>query len=338
MPILNPFDTDAFTMQSLTASINILPNTYGRLRELGLFSDLGVRTRSILVEEYAGVLNLLPTKPVGSPGTVATRGRRTVRSLTIPHIPHDDTILPDEYQGIRAFGSESEFESYSSIMANHLQTARNKFAITWEHLRFGALKGLILDADGELLYNLYTEFGIQQKRIDFKLGTSTTDVQVKCFEVSRHIEDNLKGEVMSEIRVLVSQEFFDKLISHDLVKDAFKYHAAAQNTLGGDPRKSFSFGGLTFEEHRGQASDVEGNIRRFIAPGEGHAFPLGTMSTFKTFYAPADFLETANTLGLPLYAKQKVRDFERGVDLHFQSNPLPLCLRPALLVTVYSSN
>ena len=61
--------------------------------------------------------------------------------------------------------------------------------------------------------------------------------------------------------------------------------------------------------------------------GEGR-----TRDLFRTYFAPADFNETANTLGLPLYAKQAPRKFERGTDLHVQSNPLPLCLRPEILV------
>jgi len=66
--------------------------------------------------------------------------------------------------------------------------------------------------------------------------------------------------------------------------------------------------------------------------GEAHAFPLGTVDTFSTYYAPADFNETANTLGQALYAKQEPRKFERGTDLHTQSNPLPMCHRPGVLV------
>jgi hypothetical protein len=42
--------------------------------------------------------------------------------------------------------------------------------------------------------------------------------------------------------------------------------------------------------------------------------------------------ETANTLGQVLYAKQEPRKFERGTDLHTQSNPLPMCHRPGVLV------
>lgn len=53
--------------------------------------------------------------------------------------------------------------------------------------------------------------------------------------------------------------------------------------------------------------------------------------------APADFNETVNTLGQPLYAKQDSRKFERGTDLHTQSNPLPMCHRPGVLVKLTMS-
>ena len=103
------------------------------------------------------------------------------------------------------------------------------------------------------------------------------------------------------------------------------------------PTHWFTFAGVTFEEYLGQASDVDGNVRKFIASGEGHAFPEGTVDTFATYFAPADFNETVNTLGQPLYAKQEPREFGRGTDLHTQSNPLPMCHRPGLLVKLLAS-
>ena len=51
-----------------------------------------------------------------------------------------------------------------------------------------------------------------------------------------------------------------------------------------------------------------------------------------SYNAPADFNETVNTPGQPVYAKQEPRKFDRGTDLHTQSNPLPMCLRPSVLV------
>jgi hypothetical protein len=327
----NPFDNPGFSMASLTAAINLLPNRYGRLEQLGLFPVKPVRTRQIIIEERNGTLNLLPTQPVGGPATLNVRDKRKLRSFVVPHVPLDDVILPEEVQGVRAFGMESETETIAGVLAQHLQSMRNKHAITLEHLRMGALKGIILDADGSQLHNLYDDFGITARTVNFALATEATNVRNKCVEVIAHIEDNLRGEFMTGVRCLCSPEFFEKLVAHHKVEKAYENYAQGA-MLRDDVRTGFAFGGMVFEEYRGQASNIAGANLRFIAAGEAHAFPLGTIDTFGTYVAPADFNETVNTLGQPLYAKQEPRKFERGTDLHTQSNPLPMCHRPGVLV------
>lgn len=336
MPMPDFFNSDAFTMVSLTMGINKIPNNYGRVRELGLFQPDPVTTRSIVVEEMNGVLNLLPTRPVGAPGTVGIEGKRKVRSFVIPHIPHDDVVLPEEVQNVRAFGSENQLETQAALMARKLTTMRMKHAITLEHLRMGALKGIILDADGSTIYNLYTEFSITPKTVNFALTTGTTKVISKCLEVKRHIETNLKGETANGYHCLCSSGFYDALTTHASVEEAFKNFQNRQ-VLDGDYRRGFRFGDIVFEEYIGVATDAAGTARKFIADDEAHVFPLGTVSTFKTHFAPADFNETANTLGLEMYAKQEARKHGRGWDLHTQSNPLPICYRPELLVKLTKS-
>lgn len=335
MPMNNPFNNPAFSVSSLTAAINLLPNTYGRLGELNLFPIKPVRTRQVSIEMRNGVLNLLPTKPVGAPGTVGTRGSRNLRALSIPHIPHDDVVLPEEVIGVRAFGSESELVTLAEVMADKLQTMRNKHAITLEHLRMGALKGIVLDADGSELLNFYEVFDIAPKVFSFELADAGINVRDKCIELRHLLEDSLLGERMTGVRVLVSEEFMTALTNHTSVEKAWERWQNGE-FFRSDTRAGFAMAGVVFEEYRATVSTgVEGEESvRFIAPNEGHAFPLGTLDTFATYVAPADFNETVNTMGQLLYAKQAPRKFDRGTDLHTQSNPLPVCQRPGLLVKV----
>jgi len=334
--IQNPFNNPAFEMAELTKAINLLPNNYGRLREMKIMPVKGVRSRTVIVEMKNGILTLLPTKPVGSPGTVHKMAKRNVRSFIVPHIPHDADILPEEYDGLRAFGSEDDVMALSQLMNDKLQSMRVNHGITLEHLRMGALKGEILDSDGSTIYNLYDEFNITPFEVDFELSDVDTDVKQKCIDLLRHMEDNLLGEAMRGVHVLVSQEFFDALVDHPKVREAYERWRDGE-LLRTDMREGFNFAGVTFEEYRGRSLDIEGNTRRFIAASEGHAFPMGTLNTFETLVAPADFIETTNTIGQLLYAKQEERKFGRGIDIHTQSNPLPICYRPAVLVKVLTS-
>jgi len=62
MLLINPFNNDLFTAAELTDAINAIPNQYGRLGEMGLFTVRGVATDTVTVEERGGVLRLLPSK------------------------------------------------------------------------------------------------------------------------------------------------------------------------------------------------------------------------------------------------------------------------------------
>jgi len=336
MAILNPFESsNAFNMASMTRAVNILPNMYDRLGRMGVFRARGIPTRSVIVEEYEGQLSLLPTTAVGAPGSLNERGTRTLRSFAVPFMALDESIAPEQYQGIRSFGTENRMETLTEIMNDRLQQMRNKFDITKEYMRMAALKGTLVDCYANTIYNYFTEFGVSQKTVDFDLDNATlVEVQEKCFEVSRHVEDYLQGESYTRLHCLCDSTFFDALITHDHVKEVFQGWARAEQVLGGDPRKGFTFAGITFEEYRGTASDPAGSARAFVDAGSGYVFPVGTMNVFEEIYAPADFLETANTNGLSLYAKQETRKFGRGVDIHMQSSPLMLNKRPNLVVKV----
>jgi hypothetical protein len=282
-----------------------------------------------------GVITLLQSQPVGAPGVRKKHGKSKTRSFVIPHIPYDDVIRPSDIQGRRDAGSV-DAKVLEVEMTRRLTEMRSSHAITEEHLMIGSVKGIILDADGTPITNLYTEFGITPKTIDFDLAVDTVDVASKCREVIRHIEDNLLGDVMSGVHCLCDETFFDALISHPNVEKFYLNHVTALQLAGSgvDPRKGFNFGGITFEEYRGKATDPStGNIRAFITAGYAHFFPVGTQSIFKLHHAPADYMETVNTMGLPIYAKQVMAASGKYIDILTESNPLPLCRKPGVLVT-----
>lgn len=320
-------NSDAFTMASLTAAINKMPYKPGRLGELGLFKRQGVAVTSVKVEERNGVLALIPTKKRGEPASVARTGKRTVRSFDVPHIPYEDSILAADVQNVRRFGSADELEGVVQVVNDRLETMRQSHEVTLEYHRVGAVHGLLLDADGATtIYNLFTEFGVAEQTVAFLLGTSTTDVRAKCLAVHRATEKALGALPHSGIHAICGETWFEKLVSHDSVKEAY-YRFQDSANLRNDPRKGFEFGGITFEEYRGSIGSVD-----FVNASQARFFPLGVPGLFMTYDAPGNFTEAANTIGLPVYAKQERMKYDRGVDLLTESNPLCMCTMPRVLV------
>lgn len=329
--IQNPFDTPAFQQAYLTEGVNLIPNMYGRLNELNLFPAKAVSQTTVLVEENNGVLSLLPQSQRSGEASKNKRGKRTMRSFIIPHFSLEDVVRPEEVQDIRGFNTNAA-ETNAAVLFDKIETMRNKHNITLEYMRSGALQGLIKDGDGDTIYNLFTEFGITEKAVDFGFTTATTDVRGKIMEVKRHIEDQLLGETMTGVRALCSEEWFDAFTSHANVREAYLNYRS-NKLLRDDVREMFDYGGVIFEEYRGTADDTSGSAQAFIPADTVRFFPVGTsQQTFETYFAPADFMETVNTPGQQMYAKQEAMKFNRGTDVHTQMNPLPMCKRPALLV------
>ncbi len=336
--ITNPFDAGGYSLAEMTRAINILPNIYTRLGQLGLFRFEGITQRTVVIEAREGVLSLLPSVPLGAPATVGTREGRTMRSFAVPWIPHNDVILPADIQGVRAIGSGNDADPLVAVMTRKLTLMRNKHAQTREYMEINALRGIVKDGAGTTLYDYFTEFGIAQQQTDFVLGTAGTKVQQKVRAVLRQIETELKGETMTGVRALVSPEFFDKLIGHPTVETAYQYYASGAQPLREDMRRAFPFAGILFEEYNASVTLSNGTTERLIPAGEGIAFPMGTIDTFTTYGAPANLIETANTVGLELYARQMTRERGDGIDLLTEASILPVNKRPALAVRLFSSN
>ena len=326
MPTLDIFNDDAFSLASLTAAINETPHVPGRIGALGLFSEQGVTTTTVMVEHQSGLLRLVQSQPRGASGQGVGAAKRKIRSFIVPHLPQRDSIRADEIQNVRAFGSENEVQAVQTVVNNRLASARRNLDATIEYHRLGAIKGLILDADGEPIYDLFDEFGIDQQTHAMALATAGTDVLGKVVAAKRLAEDELGGAMVTGYRAFCGAGFFDAFVGHAKVKEAYQRWQDGE-LLRSDNRGGFMFGGVMWEEYRGKVGNTD-----FIGADEAYLVPEGVPDLFITRFAPADYMETVNTNGLPYYAKSEPHPFNKGVDLEAQSNPLNLCSRPRAVI------
>lgn len=323
-----------FTAIDLTGQIDRVPNLYGRLNELNLMPTKGVSSTIVEITEREGQIVVLAAEARDGDVPLGTNASERSIFLQVPHIPHLARITPKDLQDkYQIVDGRRVPRTLATVTVEKLTHIRSLHAITLEFLRMGALKGLIVDGRNRVLYDLHQVFGREKKTVYFDLSDNTTKVREKTYEVARHIEDSLKGEVTNgNIHALVSPEFFDAFTSHPNVEKFYLGHAEGLQRLGQDPRKGFKFGALTIEEYNAKAADLTGTTRRFIAAGKGHAFPLGTMNTFRTHLAPANHVAMVNTIGTEIFVSPEILKHGAGVEMKSESNPLPVCARPELLV------
>lgn len=347
MPSLDVFNQDAFGVISLSDAINKQPRFPQKISASGLFEEAGVTTTQIAVEELNGTLYLVPnTSRAGNP-VQNVRDSRVMRPFIIPHLPIEDRIMADEIQDVRAFGSETETEVVQTIVNQRLAKMRMQLDMTLEWHRIGALKGVVYDSDGStVIHNLFTEFGVSQEtEIDFDLDNGSPAsgaVRELCHQVKRTMRDNLNiGNAPFGVAAMCGSTFWDQLISHSEVLAAYERAILARETTAGTTGPGgfrrmgfvdgmFEYAGIMFWEYSdamGSESDIATTATK------AHFYPIGIPGLFVTRFAPANYIESVNTLGRPMYAKQAPDPrFNKFVDLEAQSNPINLCTRPLSLM------
>lgn len=320
MAEISIFEDDAFSVTSLLASINEEHVIPGQIAASGLFTEEGSTTVTQQIEKDGDVLELVAAAPRGAPGQVVIGSKRSLIPFNCVHLPQEFTIMADEIQGIRAFGSRTELQGVQDLVNAKQNKARGQLDLTHEYQRIGAIKGQVVDKDGSILVDLFQMFGLKQQKLEMEFGV--VDVSVRAGEALDMQEDVLGNATGTGAIAWCGKNFWADLISDDSVKEAYLNHEAA-SALRGDRRQAFEFGGVLWIRYRGKIAGVP-----FVGDNDAYLVPEGVPGLFKSVFAPANYMETVNTLGLPYYTKLERMKYDKGVTGETQSNPLHICSRP----------
>lgn len=326
MPTLDAFNTDTFNTTSLTAAINRIDVNPQQVTALGIFEDVGLKTKTFFVDMRDGVLTLLDARPRGGPAQADAADTEAAVQFECLHYPYVRSILADDLVGARQFGSEDANSDINAEITKQLAGIKaNKYEKTWERLKMSALQGLLsytLNGVAKTS-SMFTAFGVSQQTQTMAYTTDTTDMEAICTQIRRKIENKLGGTPYTGgIHGLLGTTEFDGIKGHALVRDALKYTQPQPILDGGN--RIFNFGGITFEEYTGGTD--------YIAADAGYFFPIGVPQMFQMGYAPSTMIEAIGTAGIPLYVSQEPMAHNKGIELYVESNPFAICTRPDAVV------
>ena len=331
---MDVFNNNAFSMISLTGTVEKIDYVPQTLGQLGIFDPMPVRTRNLFVDRREGKLTLIPSSPLGAPPEELINDDRNAVPLRTARLAKGFTLYAHEIEGIRAFGSETEFMQVQAEYLRRMAQVRNDMDLTHEFHRLGALQGVLLDADGvTVIYNYFDEFEITPAPVvDFNLDNSATDVRAVCVQLARDMIRNSGGAITqtTAIHALAGDAFYDALIAHESVVKTYLNWAAAADLRTGNAFQAFTYGGITFHNYRG----TDDNSVVAIDTDEAKFFPVGARDVSKKAMAPAEFGPFINTMGRDTYA-MNVRDLARDAWTRGElySYPLYFCQRPEVLRT-----
>ena len=198
MATMDIFETDAFSVIELTRALENIPFKPATLSGSGLFSDRGVRSRTVVIESRDGTLSLIPFSERGSAYDQQVPEDRDVRAFVCRQFKKQDVLWASEIQGIRAFGSESETQQIHAEVARRLRRLRSDAEATFEYHLLNGIQGKVLNPkDGTTVIDYFTEFAITPAtEVDFDLDNSSPAsgaLRKRCQALIESVEETLGG-------------------------------------------------------------------------------------------------------------------------------------------------
>ena len=333
--------TGSFSVADWTAELNVIPNKWGTIGNLGIFSEEGVAEHVVQFEEITRDGALIVDRVRGDRSNVGKDATRKLHSFQVPHFPMEDAIFPQDIQGKRAYGSASEAETLDLVRARKMERIRQNHAWTLEAARAQAIVlGTVYAPSGTVSQDWYQEFTqtTRPAAIDFNLGTSTVETLGKIETCIATIQDNSGSVNFTGIVALCGPSFFAKLISHDSVKQAYKYYSSTQEIVrtAGRPNatamhREFTYGSVRFIEMRDAY-----NGTALIPTGEFYFIPTGT-DFFRTYFSPANRFGLVNTIGEQVYMFETMAPNGTAYSIETEANFVNAILKPLLVVKANSS-
>ncbi|CAN7331124.1 major capsid protein [Neorhizobium tomejilense] len=320
-------DNGSFEMETMTAYINHIDVEPPKFATLIEWEEKGINTVAAAVEEKNGRLRILQSSPRGSEAQAAGGTKRKVRHFEVPHFVEQDAVHASEVQGVRQFGSTDALETVEVKRNEKLEAMRKNHELTAEYGRAGAVRGVLYDADGEVLQDWHDPSGFNTPRTESVIDITdpTLDLRVALIQAKRKSEVHLGGYMVRGFKLMFSPEMFDAFIAHPSLKTMYERYLEGA-MLRNDPRKGFKVTDNieVFSYEPNTLNGVE-----FIPNDTGFLVP-DAPGLFKGRYAPADTLETANTIGLAFYAFT-TDVTKRAIKMESESNALFFCESPSAI-------
>jgi hypothetical protein len=329
-----------------SGSINIIPNQWGLMQRLGLFTPFNGTQKSIMIARNTETDHLMVDRNWDERNPTIGRGSRDTITLPIPHYPVDDAILPNDIDGVIDFDSilagGAQLETIEKKRVEKMNRIRRAHSTLLEMARLQLVKnGSVYAPNGTVNINFYTEYGITRQSINMNLASTTVRPQVGIEQAIAYLQDGLQtGDIVTQFVAICSPEFFAALTSNAFVQEQYVYFARGgeQNglTIGrltaGAPLdgryRTFDYGGVLWIEVRGQVAGV-----RYVTANEAYMFPLGT-ENFETHFAPANRLSTVNKTALDSYYFEYINQKDDIIEIMSETNFLNVLRRPDQVVTL----
>jgi hypothetical protein len=348
-----------------TEEVNDVANQYGVLNGTNLFSGKSTSQTSFVFDKTSNQILLLPqTRRNAGPATKGLDRKVETFSLALPYFLFQDYITPQDIQGLRKAGTPDGKETLASVLADKIEDMRLTADQTREFMKIQAVKGQTRDADGNLLADMFGELGLTagDYEVDFDLGNAASEIDTHIANLKRGVSHNaLTGGRIGTIECMVTPEFFDGLVTHPKIREAYLHYAEKDNlsdVVRGDQSSFTEWGVVDKFKHKGilfytydarfMVDNGDGTTSELKGVGtgagyrdtgtkEGFTIVRGMRNLYNGVFGPANTLHGANAGGAEIMVRQYTDPKDKYHEMELEMANLYYMNRPQLSWRVFST-
>lgn len=330
--------TNAFQLVDRTNDVILIPQNPTLMSESGIWSEEFLATRTVTFEERSGSIALVKDQLPGAKPFTTSNDLRKLHSYPMTHHPFMDALFPQDIAGKTRPGSMgTQLDTKDAAVLIKMEKMRKSFDRTVNFARFRTVAaGDLWTPNGTIAGNLYTDFGLTRKSVNFVLGTGTTDIIAKCEEIiSYFMAQASAGQEVTKVTAFCSPGFFTGLINHAKVQAAYNLYAVtAPQQISRDRAgamglyRRFVYSNIEFIE---VVQSVEGTP--LVNTNEAVFMADDGDDSFVTFFGPPNRFDLVNTTAESLYLWQFEDERKTQITLEGEFNMINLLKRPQMVAT-----
>ncbi|MDR5654874.1 major capsid protein [Ruixingdingia sedimenti] len=330
---------DGTLVATMAGVIQKDPLVPSQTQEMGLYSAEPIMGTTVKTELQGSTIQLVQTSPRTTDAPTKAKSTRDIVHFEAVRVALAKTFTSDEVLNLRQIGTNGDFMTLENYVAQESRDVRASVQATLEAHRVGGLRGYVLDADGDVITDMWTKYGVTQAdevgfELDAAAGAVPDPIRRKLANITRAQRNALGARAAGGVRTvgLAGAGFFDAFVGCREVRETYLNQVGASelrsaNALTG---RAVQYGTATIYEYDGFIGNTP-----FVEDDEVRFFVAGVPGLFRQFFAPHDrdpAMYPGKTIGQPEYVLPFIDPKGRFREIEFQSNPVTICTVPATLI------
>ena len=309
------FDHEAFSLASLTTGYNSATSIDADV--LNMFTVENVENRTVMIVTSGTELQVLMPGEIGNNPNIDVADAENAAPVQLIRYPFETNIVPSDLTRIASL-KDKTFKATELAVLVKAQMTKHKgnHRYTAAYTAYSALKGKVRNKKGTVIVDLFQVLGVNERKVDLKLGTAGTDVPALLKKVKTETKAQAKKHghmTMSGVTCRLGQDVIERILNHDSIKFA-------------DDSSEINICGINFVTDEADAVETK-----------GASYPTGVNNLFGMLRAPADVM-SGGANQRECYITKKMKDHDEGMEIRSRAIYLPICRDPSLLCEIFSSN